>query len=290
MKEKDALAVAGETADRSMFELGMKSGAVVMAMYQEQASAYARLQLVKQIRESGQYKQLAGTWDEYCTTVLGQGRMTVERQLDAAEKHGPSYIDMQALVRVTPREFEQLDVQDGTLITASGERVAITRQNAAVIRTEILAVREELNRAKERQYKAAEKSKSAELKQKTAEQRARELESELHEHKNRAALAWSRAEGVYRELLVVQQEMDFNLAKLAFEIEKLPVADTENAQRALGLAEYVWSRAAAVADDARRRFGQGVMAADPAVLAEVETMTPAKRNLIAEYEAKGAKK
>jgi hypothetical protein len=111
----------------------------------------AQAECLKTIRESGSYKQLGLTWDEFCPEYTGLSRQRVDAIIANLEEFGATYFLLSEIVRISPEAYRQLArlaAVKGDTIEIAGERIAIGPENAGRIRRAVLRMRSDLQKAR----------------------------------------------------------------------------------------------------------------------------------------------
>jgi len=106
---------------------------------------------LRKIRDSGSYKQLGLTWDEFCGEYTGLSRQRVDAVIANLEEFGAAYFRLSEIVRISPEAYRQLAAQaavKGETIEIAGERIAIAPENAGRLRRAVLRMRSELQKAR----------------------------------------------------------------------------------------------------------------------------------------------
>src|SRR5437867_10438159 len=108
----------------------------------------ARVACLKQVRDTGAYKSVSKTWDEFCPEHAGISRVHADRLIRQLTEFGAPYFQLTDIVPVPPAAYRQI----APAITAGaiefrGEQIPITRENAAKIKAAVNALRKQIERA-----------------------------------------------------------------------------------------------------------------------------------------------
>ena len=107
--------------------------------------AAGQAQHLLRIRESGAYKLLHLSWDEFCREHAGLSRPRVDELIRCLEQFGETYFRLTELVPVSPAAYRLLEPRiQGQQLEIDGELVEISPENALRIRQAILRLRAEL--------------------------------------------------------------------------------------------------------------------------------------------------
>lgn len=221
MKEKNALQIAGEVishhgdasaADASLTD--RENIALVIGRHQALGAMAGMVtaswaQTLKQLRDSQAHKLFDLERDRFCAVHLNMSRQTADRIIADQEEFGPTYFNLNQIVRVSRDRFRMIAgrvTADGAL-DIGGEVVAITKQNADRIREYLETVeaqhqrdRDELTRTKQTLTKTKEERDNA----KKAAERNRE---QLDEIRRKEESLFADATELQRKLLKAQQHI-----------------------------------------------------------------------------------
>jgi hypothetical protein len=131
-------------------ELGASLGrGQAFGMIANQCSA-AQAECLRNIRESGSYKLLGLTWDEFCVSYAGLTRPRVDVLIQNLEEFGATYFHLSEIVRISPEAYRQMVPRiEGEQIDIGGEMVSIVPENAVRIRQAVHRMRAELQQARQ---------------------------------------------------------------------------------------------------------------------------------------------
>jgi hypothetical protein len=115
----------------------------------------AQAKSLEEIWESGSYKLLGLSWDEYCQVFAGLTSKRVEGIIRNLQEFGAIYLQLNEIVAISPETYRKLQpkVQDDSL-EISGEMVPIVPENAVRIRDAVSRLRAELRQARDEARKA----------------------------------------------------------------------------------------------------------------------------------------
>lgn len=115
-------------------------------------SLVAQAGCLRQIRESGEYKSLDLTWEEFCKQYAGLSKRHADELIHNLEEFGAAYFRLSEIIRVSPETYRQIaDKVEGEEIEIDGQKVLIAPENAPRIRTAIQRLRTQLQDAKSRE-------------------------------------------------------------------------------------------------------------------------------------------
>jgi hypothetical protein len=118
-------------------------------MVANQCSA-AHAECLRNVRESGSYKLLGLTWEEFCPNYAGLTRPRVDVLIQNLEEFGATYFRLSEIVRISPETYRRMVPKiEGEQIDIGGEMVSIVPENAVRIRLAVHRMRAELQQAKE---------------------------------------------------------------------------------------------------------------------------------------------
>jgi len=111
------------------------------------ASSAARVQCIKEIRDSKAYADIGLTWEEFCRIHIGISRPHAESLIHQYEKFGDAYFRLSDIARVSPQTYQQIAPHaEGDFIEIDGQKLALKPENGYKIRAAIQSLR---NRIKE---------------------------------------------------------------------------------------------------------------------------------------------
>jgi hypothetical protein len=118
-------------------------------MVANQCSA-AHAECLRNIRESGSYKSLGLTWEEFCPTYTGLTRPRVDVLIQNLEEFGATYFRLSEIVRISPESYRQMVPKiEGEQLDIGGEMVSIVPENAVRIRQAVRQMRAQLQQARQ---------------------------------------------------------------------------------------------------------------------------------------------
>ncbi|MGA2267778.1 MAG: hypothetical protein ABSH44_04835 [Bryobacteraceae bacterium] len=118
-------------------------------MVANQCSA-AHAECLRNVRESGSYKLLGLTWEEFCPSYAGLTRPRVDALIQNLEEFGATYFRLSEIVRISPETYRQMVPKiEGEQIDIGGEMVSIVPENAVRIRQAVHRMRAELQQARQ---------------------------------------------------------------------------------------------------------------------------------------------
>src|SRR4051794_7965324 len=108
----------------------------------------AQAECLRQIRDSGTYKQTGLTWDEFCERYVALTRPRVDALINNLEEFGKAFFDLSNVVRISPEAYRKIQkkIKDQS-IEIGAELVPIIPENAARIRRAVHDARKEAKRA-----------------------------------------------------------------------------------------------------------------------------------------------
>lgn len=104
---------------------------------------------LRNIRNSGLYKELGLTWDGFCLEHGGLSRQRVDAIIANLEEFGATYFRLSEIVRISPEMYRQLAARaviEDERIEIAGESIAIAPENAGRIRRALQRMRSELQK------------------------------------------------------------------------------------------------------------------------------------------------
>src|ERR1017187_420497 len=92
----------------------------------------ADAECLKAIRDSGEFKQLGLTWEQFCTKHAGVSRVHAERQIHYLEEFGGNYFRFAEVMPISAETYRLIAgaVSDQGL-ECNGERIPLVRENRA---------------------------------------------------------------------------------------------------------------------------------------------------------------
>jgi hypothetical protein len=108
----------------------------------------AQAESLRQIRDSGAYKQTGLDWEEFCPEYIGLTRQRVDTLIHNLEEFGKTYFDLSNIVRISPEAYRRVapKIKDQSIQIGS-EMVPIVPENAPRIRRAIQQARSEAGKA-----------------------------------------------------------------------------------------------------------------------------------------------
>ena len=102
----------------------------------------AQAKCLQEIQESGSYKLLGLTWDDFCAQRIGLSGRRVEMIVRNLKEFGETYFHLSEIVNVSPETYSKLvpHIEDET-IEFDGEMIPIAPENAARIRAAVHRLR-----------------------------------------------------------------------------------------------------------------------------------------------------
>jgi hypothetical protein len=108
----------------------------------------AQAECLRQISESGTYKQTGLTWDDFCHKYVGLSRPRVDTLIKNLEEFGKTFFELSNIVRISPEAYRQVATKiEGQSIQLGAELVPIVPENAARIRNAIKHLRGSVRKA-----------------------------------------------------------------------------------------------------------------------------------------------
>jgi hypothetical protein len=111
--------------------------------------AAADAECLKAIHDSGEYKQLGLTWDQFCETHAGVSRVHADRQIHYLEEFGANYFKLVDVMPISPKTYRLIAaaVSDEGL-ELNGERIPLVRENRDKVAAAVTALRAQAEAAK----------------------------------------------------------------------------------------------------------------------------------------------
>jgi hypothetical protein len=102
----------------------------------------ADAECLKAIRDSGEFKQLGLTWEQFCTKHAGVSRVHAERQIHYLEEFGGNYFRFAEVMPISAGTYRLIAgaVSDQGL-ECNGERIPLVRENRAKVAAALTAIR-----------------------------------------------------------------------------------------------------------------------------------------------------
>jgi hypothetical protein len=104
----------------------------------------ADAECLKAIRDNGEYKKYAPSWEQFCMRKLGMSRPTADRQIECFEQFGANYRRMAEAISISPATYKLINgsVSEKGL-EFRGEYIPITRENGAQLSAAVKVLRKE---------------------------------------------------------------------------------------------------------------------------------------------------
>jgi hypothetical protein len=112
-------------------------------------STAAQAECLRQIHESGSYKQTGLNWEDFCQEYVGLPRQRVEAIIKNLEEFGKTFFDLSNIVRISPEAYRRVaaNIKDQS-IKIGADLVPIVPENAARIRRAVQHYRSEMEKAR----------------------------------------------------------------------------------------------------------------------------------------------
>lgn len=105
----------------------------------------AQAKCLQEIQESGAYKLLGLTWDDFCAQRIGLSGRRVEMIIKNLKEFGETYFHLSEIVSISPETYAKIAPKiEGESIELDGEMVPIIPENAARIRESVKRLRARL--------------------------------------------------------------------------------------------------------------------------------------------------
>jgi len=106
---------------------------------------------LRDIHQSGAYKTLGLTWDEFCQQHVGLTRQRVDGVIQNLAEFGETYFRLSRIIPVSPDAYRRIAPKiDGENLEIDGQLVAIVPENAVRIRDAVLRMRNDLQMARKK--------------------------------------------------------------------------------------------------------------------------------------------
>ena len=128
--QEDQIALAGGSVDEALIHLGTWLGRhQAFGMIANRCSA-ADAECLRNLRESGQYKRLGLTWEQFCSQRAGISRAHADRLIRRLEEFGANYFRLSELMEISPETYRLIagSVSDAG-IQVNGETIPIAPDN-----------------------------------------------------------------------------------------------------------------------------------------------------------------
>jgi hypothetical protein len=102
----------------------------------------ADAECLKTIRDSGEYKQLDLTWEQFCAKHAGVSRVYADRQIHCLEEFGTNYFRMAEVMPISRDTYRLIagSVTDEGL-ASGGERIPLVRENRDKVAAAVTSMR-----------------------------------------------------------------------------------------------------------------------------------------------------
>ena len=104
----------------------------------------AQAESLRRIRESQGYRELAASWDEFCTRTLRTSRRSVDRMIGWLEEFGPVFFELAQMTGIAADEYRAIAPavrEDG--IHLGTEVIALLPENAEKVAETVLRLQTE---------------------------------------------------------------------------------------------------------------------------------------------------
>jgi hypothetical protein len=103
----------------------------------------ADAEILKSIRDKGEYKNLGLTWAEFCEKELGVSKAFADRQIQYIEEYGAAYFRVAEIIQISGDTYKLIagSVTDEG-IEVDGEQVPLTRANRKRVAAAVKTLRE----------------------------------------------------------------------------------------------------------------------------------------------------
>ncbi len=148
-----AVSVATTMEDHNQLELGAWVGRNQAFHLLANHCLAARAQCLEIIRESGAYRALNLTWDEFCTRHAGMSRSNADRLIQKRRQFGDAYFRLSEVMRISPVAYRCVETNvtpEG--LDIDGETIPLTPENAPKIRRAVNTLLADLRDAQARQH------------------------------------------------------------------------------------------------------------------------------------------
>src|SRR5438309_1770758 len=103
----------------------------------------AQAESLKRLRDSGEYKQLARSWQEFCECWLKISRQNANRLIQAYEQYGLGFYRLARLIPISEETYRLIaDKVSDNAIEVDGEKVPIAHEHREKIVAAVQAERE----------------------------------------------------------------------------------------------------------------------------------------------------
>jgi hypothetical protein len=128
---------------REGMELGKRTGLHQAFDLVAKRCTAAAAETLKRLRDSGEYKKLGLTWEQFCEQELGVSRALADRQLLYLERYGIAYFRVAEVVPLSESTYKLIasSVHD-ECIEVSGESIPITRENRKRVAEAVKTIRQ----------------------------------------------------------------------------------------------------------------------------------------------------
>jgi hypothetical protein len=289
MDSKQALVIAGdqvvmqEAAD-VIFELGALTGRGQAFGMMAAKSGAAQAQILKRIKDAGEYKHLNLTWEQFCQQRLGIDRRTAERQIAAYEEFGASYFALAQVMRISASTYRLIaEHVDDNAIEFDGEKIPITKANAGRIADVVASLSKVIDQKDERLAEHKRDADKLRAERNAAQKGAEKARQELIEFRRKQAERFPNADEDHSLLLDAQSLFDLAMAKLTAACGR--ELSEANQGRFVALTEYMYRDLIQRSYAVREKWGKGWNMAEPSDMLTLDQATENAANLIADHAA-----
>ncbi|SPF53786.1 conserved hypothetical protein [Candidatus Sulfopaludibacter sp. SbA4] len=101
-----------------------------------------RARLLKDLRDSKEYKVCCSEWKQFCPEFLKMSRTQVDRIISLYEQYGDQYFELSQLTPISPETYQIVEpiINDGA-IHFEGEVIAINPENARKVASVVAELR-----------------------------------------------------------------------------------------------------------------------------------------------------
>ena len=239
---------------------------------------------IHNIKASKGYKKQGLTWSQACAKYFPHLSVdTCDRWASAFGQFGAQFFHVRDVVQISAQAYRQLNpefTEDGKICIA-GQEFVLSKSNAGAIQSAIEAYRQQLADKAEEASRAKATASKAKEQAENARKAAEAAQKKLTDRDN-PSLRWKNADLDHAFLLDLQAKFDLMAEQIRSYTQR--GLTPENQDRFVAFCEYTFSIMHQVTERAKAEYGEGFCsAAPPSVFAEVDALTPDKRNLVGEY-------
>jgi hypothetical protein len=145
--EKDKTEIAPNEAIEKRFSLGRRLGQHDAFNAVSNRCSAADAETLREIRDSGLYKETQLNWDEFCRQHVGVSRSYADRLIRHLQEFGPNYFRLSELVEVSAGTYRLLApaVSDHGL-SFEGQTIPLKPENRKLIMAAVETVRGEFGK------------------------------------------------------------------------------------------------------------------------------------------------